>query len=241
MATNTELLFVSLTGNASNTDAASYAASSVAPVSGQVCYAAIVTYRAAGVPAIPTASGTNGFGGAWAQVVTETVGSNLRLTVFSSVAQSAVAGVITFDFGAETQLAAVWRVVTSPYVNTTTPTVQTKTETLTDTTTTMTVVLNAALTAAANWVLSFFAQQLGSGPSITSAAWLEYSLQPTSNNTASDGAALQLSAGPGITATMLMSSSAVSKIGIAIEVAQDGTGVSAAGGGRSGSAYGLTR
>lgn len=235
MATNPTLLWGRLTSGGSNTDATSYAAASVSPVSGQVIIAAVVSLKAT-TPDTPTASGTNGFNGTWTQIgstvtVQTPAGNWIGLSLFWSVASSNTAGVLTFSFGGNTQLAGVWDILTSPFINTATPVVQSKTATSTDSSTTMSITLDAALSAPANWVLGAFAHQASGSPALTSVS-SEYSPSVAASPSASDGAGLRLIVGPTITSAMQTFTANVGKIGFVIEVAQDGTGAGGGGGGR---------
>ena len=221
MATNSDLIFGGLAGNGSNTDATSYAtASSGTLVSGRVVFAAIATYKAT-TPDIPTCTGTNGLNGSWVQVGTVTIGSDLRLTVFWSVTTSTTAGIVTFDFGGNTQLAAVWAVCYSPFVNITTPVVQSKTATDTSSATTMTVTLDNPLAASRNWVLGFWAQR--SASSFYTNSNFGYYLLGVSSTSTSDGLQMRGIVYPTTAMSIGGLQASISKVAIAFEVAQDGT------------------
>src|SRR5690348_149654 len=118
MATNSTIFFSRLTANSSNVDATSYATASVSPTNTRFLYAVVTTLKAT-APDTPTASGTNGFNGTWTQIGTTVTlqtpaGNFIGISRFWSIATSGTAGVLTFDFAGNTQLAAVWDVIQSP-------------------------------------------------------------------------------------------------------------------------------
>lgn len=234
MATNSSEIWGGLVGNGSNTDATSYAASSASPINGQVLLAAVASLKAT-APDTPTASGTGGLNGTWTRIgstvtIQTPAGNFIGLTVFWSVATSGTSGVLTFSFGAATQLAAVWNVVTSPFVNITTPIVQSKTTTDTSAGTTLSLSLDSALSSVMNWVVAVFAQQAAAAPTPTTLSNNEYSPSPApSNKTASDGLGLTILVGPSITAAVQSLTASVGKIAFVMELAQDGTGVPSGG------------
>ena len=88
------------TGN-SATDGTSYASGSTTPTNGRVLTAWVASVIAAGTPNTPTASGTNGLSGTWTAIANSTR-DQVKVTLFRSVAASGVAGVLTFDFGGQT-------------------------------------------------------------------------------------------------------------------------------------------
>lgn len=113
-----------LVTGSSNTDSTQLVFGSATPTNGRPLWLfASSLYSAA--PSTPTASGTNGFGNTWTQIATVTVG-NRRLTAFRSTAASSVAGVVTVDWGAETQLARAGSVHQGQNISSDTP-VQSKT------------------------------------------------------------------------------------------------------------------
>ncbi len=95
--------FNRLTQNSSNTDSSTMTLASVTPTNGRPLIL-FVTSLFSAAPTTPTATGTNGFSGTWTAIGSVTVG-NRRLTMLRSVATSSVAGVVTIDWGGETQLA----------------------------------------------------------------------------------------------------------------------------------------
>lgn len=106
-----------LTLNNTATDATTHALPSTTPTSGAVLTAYVHSLIAAGTPNTPTASGTNGLSGTWT-AIGSAVQDQVRITAFRSVAASGVAGVLTFDFAAQTNSAFVaelhqWDGVTS--------------------------------------------------------------------------------------------------------------------------------
>lgn len=229
MATNASQLWTRLTGNASNTDATSYATASVSPTNGQVVLLITASLKAT-TPDTPTASGTNGFNGTWTQVgstvtVQTPAGNFIGLSVLRSVATSGTAGIVTANY-TNTQLASAWDLIISPYINTTTPIVQSKTTTSTDATTTLSLALDAALAAAANWVIGAFAHNAAAGPIINNLTSVEYSPSPAASATnVSDGIGLQVVVGPGTTSAIQGLTGSVAKAAFVMELAQDGTGV----------------
>ena len=88
------------TGN-SAADATSYASGSTTPTNGRVLTAWVASVIAAGTPNTPTATGTNGLSGTWTAIANSTR-DQVKITLFRSVAASGVAGVLTFDFGGQT-------------------------------------------------------------------------------------------------------------------------------------------
>lgn len=98
-----------LTANDSATDATSYATASVSPTANALVIATVTSHIASGPPVEPTASG-NGL--TWVSMNTNTTNhSNTRRTTqFRALGASPSAGAVTFDFGSETQLFAIWTV-----------------------------------------------------------------------------------------------------------------------------------
>lgn len=217
MASASTVLPVSLTRAASNTDGVSIVTTSITPTNGRPVIAAVASYRAAGDPAIPTASGN---GQTWTQVATIVIGSNLRITVFSTPGSSPSAGTVTFTCGAESQDAWAYWIVEMMNVNTTTPVVQSKTNSSTGTATSLNVTLDNALTAAFNIVLGFFAVQantslaLGTGLSICAFA----------PGGVSDGLTIMMTFGNTLLQNVTFGSNTVSRVAIAVEINQNGTG-----------------
>jgi hypothetical protein len=99
-----------LTRGSSSTDATSYAASSVTPVSGRILLAYCATQISAGTPNTPTASGTNGLSGTWTAIA-NSIQDQTKITLFRSTAASSVAGVLTFDLAGQTQIGACWQIL----------------------------------------------------------------------------------------------------------------------------------
>lgn len=90
-----------LTTSNSAADATSFASGSTTPTSGRVLTAWVASVIAAGTPNTPTASGTNGLSGTWTAIANATR-DQIKITLFRSTAASSVAGVLTFDFGGQT-------------------------------------------------------------------------------------------------------------------------------------------
>lgn len=233
MATNSSILLQTIiSGAGSNTDAASYAMASAAPINGRVHFACVLSLKGS-TPDTPTLSGTQGFNGTWTQIgstvtLQTPAGNWIGVSWFWSRATSGTAGVITAAFGGNTQLGAVWWVGTGSFINTTTPTVQSGSNTDTSSSTSApSLTLGAALSASANVVLVALAQQTGSTPAgnVTSPACI---VMPGNSGSTSDGLALRVIAttansfAPGSTTW----TASVAKIIFGIEVAQDGTGAS---------------
>lgn len=107
-----------LTVGNSVTDGTSFAAASVTPTSGAVLTAWCATLISAGTPNTPTASGTNGLSGTWTAIA-NSVQDQIKITLFRSTAASAVAGVLTFDLGGQTNSAAIWGIAQWEDVDTT--------------------------------------------------------------------------------------------------------------------------
>lgn len=229
MATNSSELWTRLTANGSNTDATSYATASVSPTNGQIVLGITASLKAT-TPDTPTASGTNGFNGSWNQInstvtVQTPAGNFIGLSAFWSLATSGTAGVVTFNY-TNTQLAGMWALITSPFIKTSNPIVQSKTTTDTSAATTLSLALDAALMAAANWVISAFAHNNASAPAVANTTSGEYSPVPSASNTSvSDGLGLQIFVGPTITAAAQQLTASVAKVAIVMELAQDGTGL----------------
>lgn len=236
MATNSSIFFSRITANGNNSSGTSFATASVAPVSGQFLYAVICSLKAT-TPDTPTASGTNGFSGTWHQIGTTLTlqtpaGNFIGVSRFWSIATSSVAGVLTFSFGAATQLGGLWDLLQSPFVNATTPVVQSNTGTDTSSSTALpSITLSSALSSFMNWSVVVVAEQANSTPSITLAG----SYQPYPNQTATSiagGLGLKLVVVPGISFTPASGSytASVAKVITGDEIAQDGTGVPSGGG-----------
>ncbi|KKK89206.1 hypothetical protein LCGC14_2735400, partial [marine sediment metagenome] len=100
---------------ATDTDASSIASSSNTPVSGNAYTVAVSNRIDAESPNTPTLSGTNGWGVTWTQRGTQVgVSDDIRITLFDGVPNSGVAGVLTADFGGQTQTALGLEIVEWP-------------------------------------------------------------------------------------------------------------------------------
>ena len=236
MATSNNLIFTRLTANSSASAATSYALASVAPTSGRVLYLAVISVKAT-TPDTPTVSGTNGFSGTWTQIGTTLTlqtpaGNFIGVSRFWSVAASSVAGVVTVSYGAATQLGAVWDLLTSPFVNATTPIVQSGTNTDTSSSTALpALTLGSALANAMNWVIYVVAEQVNSTPSVTIAGTVQpYPNQTGTASTAGLGMKLVVAPANSLTPASGSYTASVAKVITGDEIAQDGTGVSAGGG-----------
>lgn len=212
-----------IVGNSSNTDATSYATASTAGASGHVVIAVVTNYKAS-TSTEPTLSGTNGYGVTWtkiASVETNSDGTHFcRITAFWGVLASAVAGVLTFSFGADTQLAAVWDVWDmGALINTTTPIVQSKTSSDISATTSFALTQMDAAPTGTNPVLVIVGQQAASAPALSSVA--NAAVMPgnsASATTASDGLALRMYQIGTQGYTMQGMTASVAKVGILVEL-----------------------
>lgn len=230
MATNPSELWQRPTspwGAGSNSAASSYPTSTITPVSGQIIVAAVASLKAT-TPDTPTVSGTNGFNGTWTQVGTTVTiqtpaGNFIGLSVFWTLASSGVAGVVTFAFGGNNQLAMLYDLVTSPFVNTTTPVVQSKTATDTSAATTLSVTLNSALAAGPNMVLAWFAQNANATPALTAPGTQYGASLGASTTQETAGLGMRGVIGTTTTATMQTLTASVAKAAFVLELAQDGT------------------
>lgn len=122
--------------------ATSRSTGSLIPVSGDVVLAFINVRNSNGVTVVPTATGTNGFSVTWTQVAGVTYdAAPHRIDVFRGVPSSTTAGVITFDYGAESEQQWAWSVIQVSGVDQATNqgVVQSATGTATDTTPTVTL------------------------------------------------------------------------------------------------------
>lgn len=220
MATNADVLPRFGARSASNTDATSYAAASWTPTDGRVITAVVTNYRSAGSPDTPTASGTNGLNGTWTQFSTVTVG-NVRMTAFWSVATSGVAGVLTFDFGGSTQSAAAWWIEEWSNTNTTTPVIAANTTTFTNQTLTSssTITLPNALTAAFNKTVGHLSLQAN----LSISPGINFAMLNT-HTAVTDGLCIGGQFGSELAVDFTHAATAVDKVGIAFELAHDGTG-----------------
>lgn len=187
-----------------NTDANSYAASSVAATQGRPVYAAFLQ-RLASVadPAVSTASGTNCFSGTWTSVATVAVndGSAIgwRLTLFRSTAQAGGAGVLTFDCAAETQSAAAWAILEG--VNVSEAPVQSKTAANAASGAALGATLDNALTDERNLVLGVFSCGVSGVTNSPAAGYMVAAGTANWVISASDGISLVLQMGTGLTNT----------------------------------------
>jgi hypothetical protein len=229
MATLLRPTFYALASLGSNTDATSYATASITPTNGGMILAFVTSFFG-GTPAIPTLSGTNGLNTTWTQLNTATIGSDLRLTGFWGVASSGTAGVLTFDFGAETELAAVWHVLYVTNVNLTTPVIATNNvkHEAEDSVGNWNVTLPNALTSSANIPFGVFSLQKSTGLDprydVGNAAL-------TLTKIATDGIVSVVVTGPLTMGVITGTTGVISHLGLGFELNQDGTGVSAGGGG----------
>ncbi len=84
----------------STTDATTFASASITPTANRLQLAVIVSTRAAGSIATPTASGC---GLTWVQVATQDLSFLRRVTIFRALGASPTTGQVTFSFGGQTQ------------------------------------------------------------------------------------------------------------------------------------------
>ena len=96
-----------LTSDASETDANSYATTSISPTADSLILAAVGSTLGTGGPNTPTASGASM---TWVQVATVAISTTGRITVFRTLNSSPGSGAITFDFGGETQDRGLWTI-----------------------------------------------------------------------------------------------------------------------------------
>lgn len=112
-----------ITSFASTANVSSYDSASVAPISGELALVAVHSTRTNSTDIIPTLSGTNGWSVTWTQVATKDYNSALderRVTLFRGVPSSAVAGVLTVDFGGANQSGCAMSVASFNHVDQTT-------------------------------------------------------------------------------------------------------------------------
>lgn len=104
---NASIICTNLAATESNTDATSYNTASLSPTAYSLVILTVQSFVATGPPVEPTISG-NGL--TWISVNTNTTNysSNRRITQFVAMGNAPSSGVITIDFGAETQSHAVW-------------------------------------------------------------------------------------------------------------------------------------
>lgn len=212
-----------LDGNSSNVDASSYASASQAGVSGHFGLSVIANYKAT-TSNIPTASGTNGLNGTWTRINTieanQDVSHFARVAAFWSSFSSGVAGVLTHDFGGDTQLASVWQIWDLPLIDTSTPIVQSKVVSAIDSAVSLTVTLDSALSDPNNIVIGIFAQQAAAQPVANQIANAAYgpAARGSSNTFASDGIGLQVIVCNAQSFTMNTLTGSVAKLGMLIEL-----------------------
>jgi hypothetical protein len=95
------------TGTGNSAAAWSYATTSKSPTANRLQLIAVASARASGSIATPTVSGCNL---TWVQVATQTYfGSLCRITLFRAMGASPTTGVLTIDFGGQTQDGASWQ------------------------------------------------------------------------------------------------------------------------------------
>jgi hypothetical protein len=89
----------------STADLSTYTSASITPSSGTTYVLGVTSEVASGTANAPTVSGTNGWNVTWTQISTVTYNGGLnRITLFSGVASSSVAGTLSFAFGGQTQI-----------------------------------------------------------------------------------------------------------------------------------------
>lgn len=91
-----------LTSGVSTTNAATYDAASVGPAAGRLLVAAVASQQSAIV--VPTCAG---LGITWVEIDNQPISTTRRITVFAAISDGS-SGVVTFDFGGQTQNTAVW-------------------------------------------------------------------------------------------------------------------------------------
>ena len=109
-----------LTTSHSTTDASSYQTASISPSSDKLILIAVYSGHASATPSTPTVSGNNL---TWTQIATAFQsfgGCRIRITAFRGFGSSASAGVVTIEFGGQTQLNAGWSITEFTGVDTTT-------------------------------------------------------------------------------------------------------------------------
>ena len=132
---------------------------SFTPVSGSLYYLFVHNTKGAASVDTPTVTGTNGWSVTWTQEATipydVVSGTNRkRNTLFSAVASSAVAGVLTVDFAGATQNSLAWALIQVTGNAASSYTVQVKTGSLTTVGTALTVTLDNAFSNSGNENLS---------------------------------------------------------------------------------------
>ena len=160
----------------SNADATSYETAEITPVSGAV-YLAVIASTETTTAGLPSCTGTNGLSVTWTvDGAKQTVGNGQGLTVFRGVAFSAVAGTLTFDFGASTQTGAAWGVFRVVEGNTTDVILQPTTGGQTNDDT-PTVTLPGALGSANNGIAMFVSAKTQTLTLAADAGWTELSAE----------------------------------------------------------------
>lgn len=103
------VLPTNLTNGMGGAAATSFATASISPTAGKLVVIAVYNRKSTGTPATPTVSGA---GLTWTQVVTQVhAAGNSRFTIFRAMGASPSAGVLTIDFGGETQQMCHWDIV----------------------------------------------------------------------------------------------------------------------------------
>lgn len=217
--------FRRLTGSGSNTDATSYAMTSVTPTVGRPLVALIETLYSAPPTAI-TLSGTNGVGATWTTRNASLTQGNRRFQLLTSTPASGVAGVVTITSGgSETLLAAAWSLYELINVSSEVP---------------VQVVINnggsvtsLALTLAAfasPWNMTFagFCTSAAFG-SITSAGLFRDIPSGGATESAGDGVTVGTFFSPDYVASPTATFTSADAMGIGAEFTQDGSDISAGG------------
>lgn len=239
MATNSNLIFRSLTNvmqiNAAQT---AYGWASMAPFSASQEAMVFVGSLKAGAPDTPALTGTNGWNATWTQVssvqsVQTPAGSFVGGAWFTGVPSSTTAGVLTATYGSN-QSGSVGIIMQSPFVNATTPTVQSLAANDTTASTALpALTLGSALSATQNWMLAALFQNSATVPASLNNSSSPYS-PPGGNGSATiaGGLAVRIFAVPANSFTPAATTwvASVGKVLFGIEVNQDGTGVVAGSG-----------
>ena len=171
---------------------------SFTPVSGALYYLFLHNTKGAASVDTPTVTGTNGWSVTWTQEATSPYdlvsGTNRkRVTLFSAVASSAIAGVLTVDFAGATQNSIGWSLIKVSGNAASGYTVQVKIGEITSVGTALTITLDNAFSNSGNENLSGIgktddtATNPGTGfAEISDLTWINPSAALETNNLAND-------------------------------------------------------
>lgn len=211
---------------AGNVDATSGTKNSWTPVAGRIAYACVVSRVGSGTVDQPTAAGN---GQTW-DVVSHVTEGTLGLTMFRAIVASPSAGTLVFDWGAQTQIALGWIVFEMVNLNTTDPEINLKTGTA-SAGTSLTVTFDNAFGSA--WNGTLFAIALNTNGAITEEdgllAVVPASQAGSGEVGASDGIRMYVGFRPTNDAAVSATFSSADACGIAVELVQDGSDVTAGG------------